>query len=417
MLADLPFAAQKGWLDERLAAGDDPGALLAAAAPLPDHGPLGHLLGRLVARGELEGASLGAALAGLVATGAETAVQVALRALPPGGCPEALVERVARAIEALPLGRVAVAALALRWLREADPGRHRWLRAEAVARCERALDLGMEPPDNVLLLAPGAALAALPGGHRRAASEARERMAPRLLAAIGAAPRSLAQVNAEELLARRVYEGGGHFLFELLQNADDAGASEVALTIEPGELRLRHDGAPFDPLDVLGVLSIGLSTKGAGSIGLFGVGFRSVYAVTERPQIHSGPFRFEISGMARPRPLAPRPDVGDGETLLVLPLDRPGVTAADLAAEADALPAEVLLTLRHLRRLALARPDGPGRDLSLALDRETASPGERTVGETVTPGEPAAGEARPGEPAGETATLHDRVSGSSIQYR
>ena len=39
------------------------------------------------------------------------------------------------------------------------------------------------------------------------------------------------------------------------------------------EVRVWHDGVAFDAKDVVGVLSIGQTTKGLGQIGLFGVGF------------------------------------------------------------------------------------------------------------------------------------------------
>ena len=71
-------------------------------------------------------------------------------------------------------------------------------------------------------------------------------------------------------------------MWELLQNAVDDGASNV--TIEriggAGGVRLRHDGRRFSPLDVLGLCSVGLSTKqlsGKKSIGFMGIGFKAVY--------------------------------------------------------------------------------------------------------------------------------------------
>lgn len=65
------------------------------------------------------------------------------------------------------------------------------------------------------------------------------------------------------------------YIWELLQNAVDDGASMVVLerTANKTGLRFLHDGRRFTPLDVLGLCSVGLSTKaisGKKSIGFMG---------------------------------------------------------------------------------------------------------------------------------------------------
>jgi hypothetical protein len=288
------------------------------------------------------------ALDELLHRGAETGVQEALRAL--RGSP-GLAERVARCCLGLPLGRLPVLALALRWLRQEAPGVRDRLHQEARERVREALRSGGEAEEAWLVLAP-------PSEEDRAAQE---RLAGRLLATLAEAPRTLSQANAEELLARRVYEQCHHFFFELLQNADDAGARWVQLGLgEERELWLRHDGQVFGPRDVLGVLSVGQSTKDEASIGLFGVGFKSVAAISERPRIYSGPYAFEIIALARPRPVDPAPVALDQDTLFALPL-RPEIDATGVLKSAAELPAEVLLTLRHVEAIELRpAPGAPG---------------------------------------------------------
>ena len=178
-----------------------------------------------------------------------------------------------------------------------------------------------------------AALARIPGadhGELERAAEAAgtgdawrarlARFAAAVIEALEAQPKSLSQASAEELLARRVYTDPGHFLVELLQNADDAGARTFAVTIEDDRVTIEHDGVPFDARDVVGVLSIGQTTKSSDQIGFFGVGFKSVYEICERPQVYSGPFAFEIADVSIPRPLARHPAARADRTLLVLPL-------------------------------------------------------------------------------------------------
>lgn len=129
------------------------------------------------------------------------------------------------------------------------------------------------------------------------------------------------------------YDDPAHFLLELLQNAEDALARRVeeptpemrAVRFELGteELRFRHFGDPFNEADVRSICRIARSTKSADSdlhtIGRFGLGFKSVYAVTDRPMIHSGPEDFAIVGYVKPEPCEPLTDRKDDETVIVIP--------------------------------------------------------------------------------------------------
>lgn len=73
------------------------------------------------------------------------------------------------------------------------------------------------------------------------------------------------------------------YLFELLQNAVDDGASMVSFNTSNAGLHVTHNGKRFTALDVLGLASVGLSTKGTDSsapkrtLGFMGVGFKAVY--------------------------------------------------------------------------------------------------------------------------------------------
>ena len=84
------------------------------------------------------------------------------------------------------------------------------------------------------------------------------------------------------------YADPSHFIFELLQNAEDAGASWVQFTLNPDCIHFEHNGRPFDREDIEGITGIGNTTKldDGHKIGCFGIGFKSVYVITERPEIH-----------------------------------------------------------------------------------------------------------------------------------
>ena len=66
-----------------------------------------------------------------------------------------------------------------------------------------------------------------------------------------------------------------HFVYELLQNAEDAGAKKVYFKLTEKGLDMHHNGIPFDIEDIKGITSVGKSRKknDPDQIGRFGLGF------------------------------------------------------------------------------------------------------------------------------------------------
>jgi hypothetical protein len=84
------------------------------------------------------------------------------------------------------------------------------------------------------------------------------------------------------------YPDRAHFVFELLQNAEDAGATEATFTLLGNGCRFEHNGVRlFTEADVRGITGIHNSTKDKApdQIGKFGVGFKSVFVYTSTPVI------------------------------------------------------------------------------------------------------------------------------------
>lgn len=121
------------------------------------------------------------------------------------------------------------------------------------------------------------------------------------------------------------YDDRTHFIYELLQNAEDAlarragssGARSVQFYLEPALLHLSHYGKAFDQHDVQGICGIAKSTKERTAIGRFGIGFKSVYAYTARPEVHSGDEDFAIENFVWPT-VAPAIERGADETVIAL---------------------------------------------------------------------------------------------------
>lgn len=90
------------------------------------------------------------------------------------------------------------------------------------------------------------------------------------------------------------------YIFELVQNALDAGARSIALRIgEDGDaLTLQHDGnRSMDAKDVEGLSKVFRSTKGASTVGFMGVGFKSVFSRFQEARVSGWgwSFRYRIS--------------------------------------------------------------------------------------------------------------------------
>lgn len=131
--------------------------------------------------------------------------------------------------------------------------------------------------------------------------------------------------NYGPTLLADLYADRTHFIFELLQNAEDAlrrrmsgGPRSITFEISERALTVRHFGEPFDEDDIRSICGIAKSTKRITDIGRFGIGFKSVYAWTDRPEIHSGGSDFAIENYVHPVAAAEIECAAD-ETVIVLP--------------------------------------------------------------------------------------------------
>ena len=133
------------------------------------------------------------------------------------------------------------------------------------------------------------------------------------------------------LIVEELYPDQAHFLFELLQNAQDTGATEAAFTLNSEQLIFEHNGRPFDRGDIEGITNIGKGTKASDeeAIGRFGVGFKAVFAYSETPRIYSPTFSFCIESLVLPVEIKGAPNLGS-KTRFEFPFNNPK-KPADLA--------------------------------------------------------------------------------------
>lgn len=110
--------------------------------------------------------------------------------------------------------------------------------------------------------------------------------------------------NSHKLLAE-LYGSPTHFITELLQNAEDEGAVNVEFNLSKTGLEFSHDSKKlFDFNDIRAISNFGDNIEKKekpNAIGRFGIGFKSVYAITERPRIISADFDITIESYNIPR--------------------------------------------------------------------------------------------------------------------
>ncbi len=108
------------------------------------------------------------------------------------------------------------------------------------------------------------------------------------------------QAYSLESLSTDIYTDSKRFIFELLQNADDAssnsGKLEVLIKIVGNYLTVSHQGEVFSDIDVESICSVGDGNKQGdeNKTGFKGIGFKSVFSHSDYVAINSGNYCFRF---------------------------------------------------------------------------------------------------------------------------
>ena len=151
------------------------------------------------------------------------------------------------------------------------------------------------------------------------------------------------------------YPDEAHFIFELLQNAEDAGGSEACFELNAHGCSFEHNGTRhFNEEDIRGITGIFNSSKkkNPDKIGKFGVGFKSVFVYTATPIIYSKHYSFRIFNLVVPHEVPTKPGLGD-RTRFEFPFNEPKKNVKEAFTEIksalEQLSANTLLFLRNLK--------------------------------------------------------------------
>lgn len=101
-------------------------------------------------------------------------------------------------------------------------------------------------------------------------------------------------------LSEGIYAEDNHFIYELIQNAEDTESKEdihtIEFTLEDSGLIVYNNEIGFTAEQIKAISAFGESTKSSdknkGYIGEKGIGFKSVFKITDRPAIFSNGYRF-----------------------------------------------------------------------------------------------------------------------------
>lgn len=183
--------------------------------------------------------------------------------------------------------------------------------------------------------------------------------------------------NGAQNIAKGLYSKDIHFIFELIQNAEDndyydnteASLTFRLLSIDPtqapgakGALMVENDELGFSDKNVDAICALGKSTKTKteGYIGEKGIGFKSVFRVTSTPYIFSNGYRFCLPeydeetglGYIMPRWIEEIPQGIDRfKTTIVLPLDKADYDYEEIERLLGEIEMETILFLSKLKKI------------------------------------------------------------------
>ncbi|KUG19821.1 hypothetical protein ASZ90_010455 [hydrocarbon metagenome] len=173
--------------------------------------------------------------------------------------------------------------------------------------------------------------------------------------------------SALQKLSEDLYKKKTHFVMELIQNAEDniydpAVQPSVVFSIKPDRLVIYNNEIGFTSEDVERICSVGQTIKAKkkseGYIGEKGIGFKSVFKISDSPKIISNGFQFEFRrsdgsnlGYIVPYWLSSIPEYANPRvTNIILPLRDEARERLNLFDEIDPT---LILFLRKLQRIEI----------------------------------------------------------------
>ncbi|MDO9576172.1 MAG: hypothetical protein Q7J55_06565, partial [bacterium] len=189
--------------------------------------------------------------------------------------------------------------------------------------------------------------------------------------------------NSIEALARDLYSKDTHFIFELIQNAEDnayeieePSLSFLLVKTDPtetkdsdGALIMQNNEVGFSVANVDAICAVGNTTKSKieGYIGEKGIGFKSVFKVTSNPHIFSNGYSFCMPdndletglGYIVPQWIDQTPrGIDPSKTIIILPLDKINYGYEQIEKMLQDIEPETILFLSKLKEINIKTDTG-----------------------------------------------------------
>ena len=190
-------------------------------------------------------------------------------------------------------------------------------------------------------------------------------------------------INSIQALARDLYSKDTHFIFELLQNAEDntyeAVEPSLSFRLEKfdptgtqgsdGVLIVQNNEIGFSSDNVDAICAVGKTTKSKilGYIGEKGIGFKSVFRITSNPHIFSNGYCFclpehdEETGLGYivPQWVVRVPEgIDSSHTTIILPLDKDGFGYSEIEKMLRDIEPETILFLSKIKEIKVETDTG-----------------------------------------------------------
>ncbi|MBQ5989840.1 MAG: hypothetical protein IJL67_10130 [Oscillospiraceae bacterium] len=181
-----------------------------------------------------------------------------------------------------------------------------------------------------------------------------------------------------------LYPDTAHFIYELLQNAEDMNAETVRFRLQSDKLYFEHNGTKraFNLSDIDAITNIGHNAQKKDdptSIGKFGVGFKAVFSYTSTPIIHSGDYHFRIRDYFVPEtdgvtPISVTDDNGVQWTKFEFPFNNqkktPPRAFEEILTGFKKLNDQAILFLNSIKRIDFSTDDGKSGFLEREIKNE-----------------------------------------------
>lgn len=170
---------------------------------------------------------------------------------------------------------------------------------------------------------------------------------------------------------QKAFPKRGHFLMEFIQNADDCDSEYLKIVVSNKSVNVYNSGRPFSEKDVTSICEVGQSSKNPEDyIGYLGVGFKSVFLISNAPHVFSGDYKFKFDKNAYSDPkrvpwqvmpiwqedIPPNTEIKWWKTSFYLPFsfsDEENISKIRNEIETESINGRLLLFLKKLRQIEI----------------------------------------------------------------